>query len=392
VHAAAARIEGHVLRTPTVPSAVLSRLTGAEIWLKLDHLQAVGSFKERGAANRLALLTDAERARGVVAMSAGNHAQGVARHASRQGIAATIVMPRHTPLAKVGGTAAWGARVVLFGDTVEEAAAHASDLAKAEGLVFIHPYDDPAVMAGQGTLALEMLADAPPLDALIIPIGGGGLISGCAVAAAAVAPRTEIVGVQVAPYSALAQRMGAAPETIGGATTAEGIAVRDVGVLTGRVIASLVKTVLVAPELAVEDAIAMLSEAAKIVAEGAGAAALAGLLSHRARFAGKRVGLVICGGNIDARILANILLRALLRDGRLLRLHMDIPDRPGVLADIAARIGGCRGNIIEVNHQRLFASPSVQSASLEILVEARDPPHAAEIQAALATSYTVKRA
>jgi threonine dehydratase len=391
VHAAAARIDGHVLRTPTVPSAVLSRLTGAEIWLKLDHLQAVGSFKERGAANRLALLTDAERARGVVAMSAGNHAQGVARHASRQGIAATIVMPRHTPLAKVGGTAAWGARVVLFGDTVEEAAAHARDLAASDGLVFIHPYDDPAVMAGQGTLALEMLADAPPLDALIIPIGGGGLISGCAVAAQAVSPRTEIIGVQVAPYSALAQRMGAAPEIIGGATTAEGIAVRDVGVLTGRVIASLVKTVLVAPELAVEDAIAMLSEAAKIVAEGAGAAALAGLLSHRARFAGKRVGLVICGGNIDARILANILLRALLRDGRLLRLHMDIPDRPGVLADIAARIGGCRGNIIEVNHQRLFASPSVQSATLEILVEARDPAHAAEIQAALATSYTVKR-
>jgi threonine dehydratase len=391
VRAAAARIEGHVLRTPTLPSAVLSRMTGAEIWLKLDNLQAVGSFKERGAANRLALLTPDERARGVVAMSAGNHAQGVARHASRQEVAATIVMPRHTPLAKVSGTAAWGAQVVLFGDTVEEAAAHARALAARDGLVFIHPYDDPAVMAGQGTLALEMLADAPALDAILIPIGGGGLISGCAVAAHAVSPRTEIVGVQVAPYSALAQRMGAGREILGGATTAEGIAVADVGVLTARVISALVHTVLVAPELAVEDAIAMLAEAAKVVAEGAGAAGLAGLLAHRDRFAGKRVGLVICGGNIDNRILANVLLRGLLRDGRLLRLHMDIPDRPGVLADIAARIGGCRGNILEVNHQRLFASPTVQSAQLEVLVEARDPAHAAEIQAALAESYSVTR-
>jgi threonine dehydratase len=226
---------------------------------------------------------------------------------------------------------------------------------------------------------------------LLVPIGGGGLISGCAVVAQAVSPRTEMVGVQVAPYSALAQRMGAAPEVLGGATTAEGMAVKDVGVLTGRVIAALVQRVLVAPELMVEDAIAMLAEAAKVVAEGAGAAALAGLLAHRDRFVGKRVGLVVCGGNIDSRILANVLLRGLLRDGRLLRLHMDIPDRPGVLADIAARIGGCRGNILEVNHQRLFASPSVQAAQLEVLVEARDPLHAAEIQAALAESYTVTR-
>jgi threonine dehydratase len=391
VRAAAGRIAGHVLRTPTLPSAVLSRLTGAEIWVKLDNLQAVGSFKERGAANRLALLNAAERARGVVAMSAGNHAQGVARHASRQGVAATIVMPLHTPLAKVSGTAAWGARVVLHGHTVEEAAAHAWHLSETEGLVFIHPYDDPAVMAGQGTLALEMLEDAPALDALLVPIGGGGLISGCAVAAAAVSPSTEVIGVQVAPYSALAQRLGAAGEVLGGATIAEGIAVRDVGSLTGRVIAALVKTVLVAPEAVVEDAIAMLASAAKIVAEGAGAAGLAGLLAHRARFAGKRVGLVICGGNIDARILANVLLRGLLRDGRLLRLRMDIPDRPGVLADIAARIGGSGGNIIEVNHQRLFASPSVQAAQLEVMVEARDPEHAGEIEAALASVYTVQR-
>jgi threonine dehydratase len=391
VRAAAGRIAGHVLRTPTLPSAVLSRLTGADVFLKLDNLQAVGSFKERGAANRLAMLTPDERARGVVAMSAGNHAQGVARHASRQGVAATIVMPKHTPLAKVSGTAAWGAAVVLHGATVEEAAAHARHMADVNGLVFIHPYDDPAVMAGQGTLALEMLEDAPGLDALLVPIGGGGLISGCAVAAQAVSPGTEVIGVQVAPYSALAQRMGAGVISVGGATIAEGIAVKDIGVHTARVIAALVKTVLVAPEMVVEDAIAMLAEAAKVVAEGAGAAGLAGLLAHRKRFAGKRVGLVVCGGNIDSRILANVLLRGLLRDGRLLRLRMDIPDRPGVLADIAAKIGGSGGNIIEVSHQRLFASPSVQAAQLEVMVEARDPEHAAAIEAALAGSYTVHR-
>jgi threonine dehydratase len=391
VQAAAARIRGHVLHTPTLPSAVLSRLTGAEIYLKLDNLQAVGSFKERGAANRLALLTPEERARGVIAMSAGNHAQGVARHASRQGVAATIVMPKHTPLAKVSGTAAWGATVVLHGATVEEAAAHARHLAAVEGLVFIHPYDDPAVMAGQGTLALEMFEDAPPLDMVVVPIGGGGLISGCAVTAEAVSPATEVIGVQVAPYSALAQRMGAAAQALGGATIAEGIAVKDIGSQTARVIAALVKRVLVAPELVVEDAIAMLAEAAKVVAEGAGAAGLAGVLAHRDIFAGKRVGLVVCGGNIDSRILANVLLRGLLRDGRLLRLRMDIPDRPGVLADIAARIGGSGGNIIEVSHQRLFASPSVQSAQLEVMFEARDQLHATEIEAALAGSYTVTR-
>jgi threonine dehydratase len=281
--------------------------------------------------------------------------------------------------------------VVLHGATVEEAAAHARHMADVNGLVFIHPYDDPAVMAGQGTLALEMLEDAPGLDALLVPIGGGGLISGCAVAAQAVSPGTEVIGVQVAPYSALAQRMGAGVISVGGATIAEGIAVKDIGVHTARVIAALVKTVLVAPEMVVEDAIAMLAEAAKVVAEGAGAAGLAGLLAHRKRFAGKRVGLVVCGGNIDSRILANVLLRGLLRDGRLLRLRMDIPDRPGVLADIAAKIGGSGGNIIEVSHQRLFASPSVQAAQLEVMVEARDPEHAAAIEAALAGSYTVHR-
>ena len=397
VRDAAARIAGKVLHTPTVPSAIVSRVTGADIVLKLDNLQAIGSFKERGAANRLALLSEDERRRGVVAMSAGNHAQGVARHATLLGIASTIVMPLFTPLAKVRGTAAWGARVVLHGDTLAEAAAHATHLAAEQGLVFIHPYDDLGVMAGQGTLALELLEDLAkdisqaPLDVMLVPIGGGGLIAGSAIVAAALSPRTEVIGVQVAPYSALAQRRGAAAFPLGGATIAEGIAVRDVGLETAKIIASHVTDVLVAPERMVEDAISILAEGARIVAEGAGAAALAGLLAHRERFAGKRVGVPICGGNIDARILANVLLRGLLRDGRLLRLRMEIPDRPGVLADISTRIGASGGNIIEVNHQRLFASPSVQSAQLEVMVEAKDPAHADQIQEALAETYTVHR-
>ncbi len=391
IRQAAARIHGRVLRTPTVPAPILSRITGAELTLKLDNLQAVGSFKERGAANRLSLLTADERRRGVVAMSAGNHAQGVARHATLLGIQSTIVMPLFTPLAKVSGTSAWGARVVLHGDTLAEAAAHAAHLAEHQGLVFISPYDDYAVMAGQGTLALEMVEDGPALDVLLVPIGGGGLISGCAVVMAALSPRTQVIGVQVAPYSALAQRMGAPAHVLGGATIAEGIAVRDVGFETRKIIARHVSEVLVAPERMVEDAISLLAEGAKIVAEGAGAAALAGLLAHRERFAGLRVGMPICGGNIDVRIMANVLLRGLLRDGRLLRLRMEIPDRPGVLADISTKIGVSGGNIIEVSHQRLFASPSVQSAQLEVMVEARDPAHAAEIEAALAAGYTVQR-
>jgi threonine dehydratase len=279
----------------------------------------------------------------------------------------------------------------MHGESLAEAAAHAHQLADAEGMLFISPYDDYAIMAGQGTLALEMAEDGPELDVLLVPIGGGGLISGCAVAMNAISPRTRIVGVQVAPYSALAQRMGAPAHTLGGATIAEGIAVNDVGVETGKVIAAHVSEVLIASERFVEDAISMLAEAAKVVAEGAGAAALAGLLAHRDRFAGLRVGLPICGGNIDIRIMANVLLRGMLRDGRLLRLRMDIPDRPGVLADIATRIGDHGGNIIEVAHQRLFASPSVQSAQLEVMLEARDPVHAAEIETALAESYKVQR-
>ena len=390
VRAAAARIAGSVVRTPAIRSDAVSRATGATVTLKLDNLQATGAFKERGAANRLALLSESERAAGVVAMSAGNHAQAVARHASLRDITAVIVMPKFTPLTKVSRTAGWGARVVLHGETLAEAAEHAMSLAAAEGRVFIHPYDDPAVMAGQGTLALELLEDAPDLEMLVIPVGGGGLIAGCAVAATGIKPGIEVIGVEVAAYAALAQRLAGQPVSVGGTTIAEGIAVRDIGPNPLAVIRAHVADVVVVPERAVEEAIALLVEGCKTVAEGAGAAGVAALLAFPERFAGKRIGIPICGGNIDSRILANVMLRNLLRDGRLQRLVLAIPDRPGVLADIAGKIGGAGGNIIEVSHHRMFASPSVQTAELEIMFEARDAEHSAAIVRALEVSYTVR--
>ena len=391
IRAAAARIAPHVLRSPAIASPALSRATGAELVLKLDNLQVTGAFKERGAANRLALLSAEERARGVIAMSAGNHAQAVARHAHLLGVAATIVMPRFTPSTKVTRTAAWGARVVLHGASLAEAAAHAHALAEAEGLVFVHPYDDPDVIAGQGTLALELLEDWPELDVLAIPVGGGGLAAGCAVAARALKPGITVFGVEVEAYAAMAQRLAGAPVDVGGATIAEGIAVRDVGETPFAILRDLGIEILVVPEAAIEEAVGLLAEGAKLVAEGAGAAGLAALLAYPERFRGKRVGVPVCGGNIDARILSNVLLRNLLRDGRLLRLHMQIPDRPGVLADIAGKIGDSGGNIIEVSHQRLFASSSVQAAELEVMVEARDSAHADAVVAALAASYVVRK-
>ena len=390
VRAAAARIAGSVVRTPAIRSDAVSRATGATVTLKLDNLQATGAFKERGAANRLALLSESERAAGVVAMSAGNHAQAVARHASLRDITAVTVMPKFTPLTKVSRTAGWGARVVLHGETLAEAAEHAMSLAAAEGRVFIHPYDDPAVMAGQGTLALELLEDAPDLEMLVIPVGGGGLIAGCAVAATGIKPGIEVIGVEVAAYAALAQRLAGQPVSVGGTTIAEGIAVRDIGPNPLAVIRAHVADVVVVPERAVEEAIALLVEGCKTVAEGAGAAGVAALLAFPERFAGKRIGIPICGGNIDSRILANVMLRNLLRDGRLQRLVLAIPDRPGVLADIAGKIGGAGGNIIEVSHHRMFASPSVQTAELEIMFEARDAEHSAAIVRALEVSYTVR--
>ena len=390
VLAARARIAGSVLRTPTIPCEALSRATGAEIFLKLENMQATGAFKERGAANRLALLSAAERGAGVVAMSAGNHAQAVARHARLLGIRAVIVMPRFTPATKVTRTAAWGAEVVLHGEALAEAAGHAEHLARTQGLVFVHPYDDAGVIAGQGTMALELIEDSGGLDAMIVPVGGGGFLAGCTVAARGLAPRTEVLGVQVAGYASLAQILGGQDVATGGPTIAEGIAVARVGGLPLAMARRLGAEVLVVGESEVEAALAMLAERAKQVAEGAGAAALAAVLANKARFAGKRVGVPVCGGNIDTRILANVLLRNMLRDGRLLRMRMDIPDRPGVLADIAARIGGAGGNIIDVSHHRLFASPNVQSAELEVVAEARDAAHGAEILAALRPHYTLR--
>jgi threonine dehydratase len=391
VAAAADRIAGRVLRTPSLPSDAVSRATDADVTLKLDNLQVTGAFKERGAANRLALLTDAERERGVIAMSAGNHAQAVARHAGLSNIVATIVMPKFTPVTKVTRTAAWGAHVVLHGETLAEAAAHAEALAAERHLVFVHPYDDFAVIAGQGTLALELLQDVPDLDVLVIPVGGGGLLAGCATAAKAMKPGIAVYGVEVAAYSAMAQMLAGETVDVGGSTIAEGIAVRDIGEKPLAVIRDLGVEVLVVPEHTIEEAVGLLVEGAKVVAEGAGAAGIAALLAYTEHFRGRRVGVAITGGNIDARILSNVLLRNLLRDGRLLRLHLQIPDRPGVLADIAGKIGNSGGNIIEVLHQRLFAASSVQAAELEVMVEARDSLHADAIIESLENSYVVRR-
>src|ERR1700712_1180668 len=391
VEQAAERIAGRVLRTPMLPSHAISRLTGAEVMLKLDNLQVTGAFKERGAANRLSMLSPDERRRGVIAMSAGNHAQAVARHAHLLGIAATIVMPKFTPSTKVTRTASWGANVVLAGETLAEAASHARELAAAQALVFIHPYDDLGIIAGQGTLALEMLQDAPDLDALIIPVGGGGLLAGCLVGASALKPGIAIYGAEVETYAGMAQRLAGRAVSVGGGPVAGGLAGRDIGGVAFDLGPRRVSGILVAPERAIEEAIGLLVEAAKTVAEGAGAVGLAALLTYPERFRGKKVGIAITGGNIDARILSNVLLRDLLRDGRLLRLHLQIPDRPGVLADIAGKIGTSGGNIIEVSHQRLFAAASVQAAELEVMVEARDPAHADLIVAGLEAAYVVRR-
>ena len=391
VQAAAKRLTGRVVRTPSVASDALSAATGAKVVLKLENFQVTGAFKERGAANRLALLTQDERARGVIAMSAGNHAQAVARHANLMGIHATIVMPKFTPATKVTRTAAWGAEVVLHGETLAEAAAHALHLSETHQRIFVHPYNDPAVIAGQGTLALELMEDVPDLDALVIPVGGGGLIAGCLVAAMAIKPGIAVYGVEVEAYAPMAQRLAGRPVSVGGATIAEGIAVRDIGEVPFEIVRRRLTEVLVVPERAVEEAISLLAEGAKIVAEGAGAAGIAALLTHSARFRGKKVGVPITGGNIDTRILADILLRNLLRDGRLLRLHFEIPDRPGVLADIAGKIASTGGNILEVSHHRLHVASSVAAAQLEVMVEARDSTHATLIMDTLEKSYIVRR-
>lgn len=380
IQAAAARIAGRVARTPFVASRTLSAIVGAEVRLKLENLQFTASFKERGAANRLLTLAPDEQGRGVIAMSAGNHAQAVAFHAQQLGIAATIVMPKGTPFTKVSRTQHHLARVLLQGDTLAEAAAFARDLARQENLVFVHPYDDPAVVAGQGTVALEMLAEAPDLDFIVAPVGGGGLAAGCAVA---VRGKTKVVGVEVESYGAMAQRLRGDAVSVGGPTIAEGIAVRDVGALSEAILRGRGVEVLTAPEELIERAVILLAEIEKTVAEGAGAAGLAALLAHPDRFRGKRIGIVLSGGNIDTRTLANVLMRGLVRDGRLIHLTAEIPDKPGALAELTQAVGALGGNIVEVQHQRFFTALPANVAAVELIVEAQDEAHGARIVAGL---------
>ncbi len=383
IEAAAARIGGVLTRTPCLHSRTLSNLAGAEVWLKFENLQFTASFKERGALNKLLQLSDDERKRGVIAMSAGNHAQGVAYHAGRLGIPATIVMPGFTPYVKVRHVRNHGARVVLEGETLAEAAARARSIAEAEGLVFVHPYDDLAIMAGQGTVALEMLEQAPDLDDLVVPVGGGGLIAGMAIAAHAKRPGLRLFGVESELYTAMYQEMHDQPVNVGGISIAEGISVRDIGRAPMQVVRQLVQDVLITREADIERAIVLLVEIEKTVTEGAGAAGLAALLAHKQHFQGRKVGLVLSGGNIDTRLLASVLMRGLVRDGRLARLIVTTDDAPGRLARAAGIIGATGVNIIEVAHQRLFTLASAKSTEIEFVVEARDRSHLGELVAAL---------
>ena len=383
VRAAATRISGAVERTPMLHSRTLSKLTGAEVWLKFENLQFTASFKERGALNRLLALTAAERNRGVIAMSAGNHAQGVAFHAARLGIRTVIVMPSGTPNSKVSATKVHGAEVVLEGDTLADAALHARARQARDGLTFIHPYDDPAIIAGQGTVALEMLEQSPGLDALLVPVGGGGLISGMACAAKALKPAIEVWGVESKAYCAMHQKLAGLSVEVGGDTIAEGLAVGDVGELTLAMTRELANGILVVEEEGIERAIVALVEIEKTVAEGAGAAGLAALLEYPDRFAGRRVGIPLCGGNLDSRLLAAVLMRGLVRDGRLVRLRVNLPDVAGSLAKVTTLIGEAGGNIIEVQHQRVFDAASAKSAEVEFMIETRGRDHARAIQDAL---------
>jgi threonine dehydratase len=383
VEFAAARIGDAVVHTPCLRSETLSRIAKADVWVKFENLQFTASFKERGALNTLLQLTDEEKKRGVIAMSAGNHAQGVAYHAGRLGIPATIVMPSFTPNTKVEHTRGHGARVVLDGDTLAEAATEAHRLADAEKLVFVHPYDDPRIIAGQGTIALEMLQDAPEIDTLVAPVGGGGMIAGCAVAARGLKPDIKIIGVETTSYSAMYQLLAGEPVTAGGDTIAEGIAVRDIGKTPLAIAKALLDQVLTVDEVAIERAIALFLEVEKTVAEGAGAAGLAALLAHPQHFVGRKVGLVLSGGNIDTRLLASVLLRGLVRDGRIVRLRLMIGDLPGQLARVSGLIGKAGGNIVEVQHQRLFGAVVAKRTELDVTVETRGRDHARELVEAL---------
>jgi len=383
IQAAAGRIAGHVERTPCRPSRTLSRITGAEVWVKFENLQFTASYKERGALNRLSRLTDEERRRGVIAASAGNHAQGLAYHGERLGVPVTIVMPRGTPQVKVQQTQEFGATVVVEGEGFDAAYERALILRDERELVFVHPFDDPFVMAGQGTVALEMLEDAPDLEVLPVPIGGGGLISGVATAAKALKPDIHVIGVEPAMYPSFTAKMRGLNTPSGGQTIAEGIAVKAVGNLTYAVARPLIDEVLLLEEPYFERAVALYCNVEKTVTEGAGAASLAALLAYPDRFRGKRCGLIISGGNIDPRLLASVLTRELVRAQRLVSLRIVGDDRPGLLATVSATIGALGGNILEVAHNRLALDVPAKGAEFDIMIETRDAQHTQEIMDAL---------
>jgi threonine dehydratase len=376
-------IKGTVLRTPMLTAPRLSALTGADVYVKYENLQVTNSFKDRGALVRLASLSEDERERGVIAMSAGNHAQAVAYHGARLGIPVTIVMPVTTPYVKVAATRSHGATVVLDGETVAEAQVRCEAIRQQRNLTLVHPYDDPRIIAGQGTIALEMLEDVPDLDIIIIPVGGGGLIAGNAIAARAINSKIEIVGAESALYPSMWNALSGETKQIGGPTLAEGIAVRHVGTLTLPVVRELVSEIVLVDEVTLERAVNAYLTLQKVMAEGAGAAGLAAMLSKPDRFRGKKVGLILCGGNIDPRILASIMVRELERESRIVSFRLTIPDRPGVLGPIATRLGVLGANILEVDHRRLFLDVPAKGAKLDVTIETRDAAHAEEIFKAL---------
>ena len=383
IQQAAQRLQGQLLDTPCVESKTLSQLTGAQIFLKFENLQYTASFKERGACNKLAQLSADERRRGVIAMSAGNHAQGVAYHAQRLGLRAVIVMPRFTPGVKIERTRGFGAEVVLHGDTLDEARTHALMLAEREGLVFVHPYDDEAIVAGQGTTGIEMLHAVPELDTLVIAVGGGGLIAGMATAAKALKPGIEIVGVQTSRFPGMVNAIKGTKHPQGTSTIAEGIAVGTPGLIPQAIIAKLVDDLVLVDEGDIEQAMVMLLEIEKTLVEGAGAAGLAALLKYPARFAGKKVGLVLCGGNIDPLLLAAIIERGMVRAGRLAQIKVSMRDIPGSLAKITATVADAGANIDEVHHQRAFTMLSAQNVEIELVIQTRGRDHIQQVLAAL---------
>jgi threonine dehydratase len=372
IEAAADRIAGAVVRTPTLLSRTLSERTGAKVYVKFENLQHIGAFKERGALNKLLLMEPERRARGVIAASAGNHSQAVAYHASRLGVPATIVMPAPTPTIKVSQTEGHGAEVILHGEMYDDAYAEALRIAEERGLTFVHPFDDLEVIAGQGTVALEFLTDAPNLEVLVVPIGGGGLISGIGIAAKAMKPDIEIIGVQAELYPSMYAKFSRQSLPCAGDTIAEGIAVKAPGMITAGIINQIVDDILLVPERTIESAVSLLVEAEKTVAEGAGATGLAALLAYPDRFRGRTVGLVLTGGNIDTHLLANVLLRELARSGRMTRLRIRLQDRPGALAAVMKLFDTHRVNIVEVYHQRVFTSLPAKDAAIDVECEARD--------------------